>query len=184
MINKNHIVLMICLVLLGGYVYFFEVREKKESPAQEFEKIFYFDLKNLKGIKVKFKDKSILIKKENGEWKLKKPFDSPVKTKDISDITSIFNYGIVRVVHDNPHNLSQWGLSQPEIELSLEVAEGSQSSSWKTLFIGSENPTSASSYAMVKGESRVLMIGIAYKMDLISFFERFFAYNQPKTGPA
>jgi len=184
MINKRLIVLIICLVFLGGYVSIFELGGKEKSSGEEVEKIFSFDLKEVKGIKVTFQDKSILIQKENGKWKLKKPFDSPVKSKDISDIMSIFNYGIVRVVHDNPHKLSQWGLSQPEIELSLEVAEGSQSSFWKTLFIGKENPTSASSYAMVKGESRVLMIGIAYKMDLISFFERFFAYNQPKTGPA
>ena len=169
-------------MLLGGYVYFCELGEKKAGTGEAVEKIFCFDLKEVKGIKVTFQEKSILIKKENGEWKLKRPFDSPVQSKDISDITSIFNYGIVRVVHDNPHNLSQWGLSEPEIELSLEVAEGSKLSLWKTLFIGKENPSYTSCYAMVKGEVRVLMIGIAYKQELIRFFEKV-AHLQPKTGP-
>ena len=183
MIHKRLIVLIICFVFLGGYVFIFEQGGKEKSSGEEAEKIFSFDLKEVKGIKITFQDKSILIQKENEKWTVKQPFDFLLKSEGISDFLSMFDYGIVRVVHDNPQNLSQWGLSEPEIELSFEVAEGSKPSSWKTLFIGKENPSYTSCYAMVKGELRVLMIGAAYKSELRMFFESI-AKNQPQTGPA
>jgi len=183
MINKNSVFLIVAFILLGGYVYFFEMEKKNESPDEEVEKIFYFDLNEVQGLKIRFQDESILIKKEKEKWLLKKPFVSLLKSKDVNDLISILNYGIVRVVNENPRDLSQWGLSQPEIELSFEVAEGFKPFSWKTLFIGKENPAMTSCYALVKGEVRVLMIGIIYKRELKRFFESI-AKNQPTICPA
>ena len=66
--------------------------------------------------------------------------------------------------------LSEYGLNQPEIEFKIKF-EGDVPD--RTLLIGGDSPSGSCSYGKLKDQSRILLLGIRYKMDLdrdVNFF--------------
>jgi hypothetical protein len=100
--------------------------------------------------------------------------------KIVHSLLSVFDYGILDVIHDNPENLAEFGLDNPEFQFSIKV----KGDPLKTLLIGSDNPTQNSCYAKVETLPRVLLLGILYKTDLDSIFDRLYSHaeGQSKMG--
>lgn len=161
--NSTNLILLSILVFLGGYLCVHERPGGRGGPeAQKVEKIFNFNIDDIQEITLRWKGVAIFFKKEKGQWMIKKPWEAPADNEKISDLLSLFNYGIIGVV-DAPSDYSQYGLVQPEIEWSIK---GKGETAYRSLLIGSNNPNNTSCYARVRGESRVIIIGGAYKSGL------------------
>ena len=179
---KRTLVLAIILILIGAYSYQLKWRER----GQKIEKIFIFNPQEVEEIRLVKGGKTIILEKQGKEWNVMSSI-RPVGTKPIRDermirnLLSVFDYGILEVIHDHPTNLADFGLDNPEYEFSIKL-KGDPS--FKTLLIGSDNPSQTSCYAKVELLPRVLLLGILYKTDLDSIFDRlqFNAYSESKKG--
>jgi len=167
---KKTLIFAIVFVLLAGFLY----KIKWRDGEQRVERIFFFNPQEVEEIRLAKRGQTIILEKQSEGWKVK----SSTKTgaikplhdvRIIHNLLSVFDYGIIDVIHENPKNLADFGLGNPEFELSIKVRGNP---SFKTLLIGSDNPTQSSCYAKVETLPRVLLLGILYKTDLDSIFDR------------
>jgi len=157
--------LLFILLLLGAYVYLFDQGEaRKMRDSQEVKKIFNFDKENIREIMLRRKGQTLIFMKEQGQWMIKEPWNIPADKKIIDGLLSVFRYGVVRPIDDHPSDYNQYGLAPPELELGIK-ARGD--SSYRILEIGGNNPNHTSCYARVKGSAHVILIGSAYKTELL-----------------
>ena len=179
---KRTLIFAIILVLLAGFLY----KLKWQERGQKVERIFLFNPQEVEEIRLVRRGQTIILEKQGKEWKVMSSIKTGVaKTlhdeRMIHKLLSVFDYGILDVIHENPENLSDFGLDRPEFEFGIRM-KGDPS--FKTLLIGSDNPTQSSCYAKVETLPRVLLLGILYKTDLDSFFDRLqiSADGKSKTG--
>jgi hypothetical protein len=178
---RNTFILAIIFVLLAGFL----VKMKWQGIEQKVERIFVFNPQEVEEIRLTKDKQTIVLRKEEKEWKVsmltKTGSARPIADKKIvHSLLSVFDYGILDVIHDHPTNLSDFGLDNPEFEVSIKV----KGDPLKTLLIGSDNPTQNSCYAKVETLPRVLLLGILYKTDLDSIFDRLYSHadGQSKMG--
>lgn len=159
-------ILALIFIILGSYVYFFEIEhEEKVNEPAKIEKLLNFSPEKVQEIVLNKKGQRILLKKEDNQWKIKEPVESIARTDRVLSILSVFDYGIVREITTNPtpSELSDYGLDRPEIELEIKV-KGEDS--FQTLVIGGNSPSESCCYGKLKNQPRIVLLGIRYKMDL------------------
>jgi hypothetical protein len=169
------IVLVVVLILLGAYVFLWELGDiEKPQENPESEKIIYFNLEDVRSIEIVLANKrgALAFEKKDTQWRVTKPLEASVERGRVEDLLSIFDYGYVEVIDEGPTDLSPYGLDNPEVILTIAVSEKERLSS-HTLLFGSNNPTNNSCYCMVKDDPRILLVGVLYKQDLekhVSFY--------------
>lgn len=174
--KKINLFLLFILLLLGAYVYFFDQGEaRKMRDSQEVKKIFNFDKENIREIMLRRQGQTFIFRKEQGQWMIKEPWNIPADKKIIDGLLSVFRYGVVRPIDDHPSDYNQYGLAPPELELGIKVRGDS---SYHILEIGGNNPNQTSCYARVKGTARVILIGSAYKTELLQIDSSTFRLQQ------
>lgn len=175
--SRNGIgILILLLIPIGLYVYFYEIGVEKKTEANlEVKKVFYFKPENVQEVVLKRKGQSILLRKENGQWRIKKPLEADGDNKKIYDLLSVFDYGIVRVMETVSTDLSQYGLDRPTIEFRIKVKG---QNAYQSLMIGGNNPDNSCVYARVKEQSGIFVLGIRYRIEL----SRDFSYFMPEAG--
>ena len=166
---KKTVILAIIFILVAGFL--FQLKWRKS--VRKVERIFTFNPQEVEEIRLVKYEQAITLKKEEKEWKVWTSTETgSVKTigdeKIIRNLLSVFDYGILDVIHDHPATLTDFGLDNPEFALSIKMKGDSD---FKTLLIGSDNPSQTSCYAKVETLPRVLLLGILYKRDLDSIFD-------------
>lgn len=161
--NRINLILLVIFLCLGVYVYIQKEGNIRVPAARRVERIFTFNRDDIQEMMLRGKKEAIFFKKEKGQWRIKQPLDTPADNEKINDLLALFDYGIVGVMDTYPQDYSQYGLLQPEIEWSIKGAGGA---AFRSLLIGSNNPNNTGCYARVKGESRVMLIGLLYKSEL------------------
>ena len=80
MIWRNLGVVAVLFVGLGAFVYFYEIEggKKREEAAEEAKKLFQFEKEEVNSISLVRGDGPIILKKENGGWKLVAPIEAKV----------------------------------------------------------------------------------------------------------
>ena len=170
MIEKKTVFLILMLICIGSYVYFFELGVKSGENVEQVEKLFYLEIGQISEIMIKYESKRFRIKNDHGKWQVEKS-GSLVEEEKITELISVFRYGIVRLIEENPEDMSRFGLEDPEIEIDFKV-RGTDSTPGcrKVLYIGKANPTHTSCYAMVGEANKVLLLGIGVKDEIKRFF--------------
>ena len=172
MVNRR-IILIVVALLLGGYVFVYEIQGSKKggTGAEQTEKIFYFDPHDVEEMEITRENQTVLFRKEGKDWSVIRPkIHISNVDKRVYDLLSIFDYGIVDVIERNPSDISQYGLEKPKIRFSIKIKGDSKH---KKLLIGDNNPTGMSCYAMVAGKQSVLQLGIMYKLEMTREIEYF-----------
>jgi hypothetical protein len=143
---------------LGAYIYFVESdRPASTSVAGEpaREKFFTVETDKINEIRINYKGETTLLRKDAAGWKLVEPMAVDADPPEaISLAQAITNLESVRTVVDNPSDLAQFGLSDPQIMVDFK-AEGGASGSFK---LGSKNPTQSEIYAMKGGTNTVVLV--------------------------
>jgi len=166
--NLNRfVILTILFLLLGTYVYLFEIGSTKDQDiiTDVVEKVLDFDAEDVVGVSLKGVGRSVSFEKVNGQWKIVRAGETDAINNNVFDLLSLFDYGIVRVIEMNPSDLKMYGLDRPRYEFGIKIA-GVEA--FQTLIIGEDAPGNLACYAKVKGRTKVVLIGIRYRQE----FER------------
>ena len=164
MSRKKIGVLIVIFLLLGAYVYFYEIAKgDKKDQSPEKVKVLDINPEDVQEIIIRKEDQSVSLRMGEGQWRIKNSVDVSISNERVSDLLSFFNYGIVRVIDSNPSDLKQYGLDQPRYEFWIKT-KGEEL--FKTLLIGSDAPGNISCYGKVKGKPKVVLLGIRYRQEL------------------
>jgi len=97
----------------------------------------------------------LVLDKGNGNWQISSPDKLAADQSAVNGVVStLSSLSSERVVEDKPDDLSQFGLTNP----ALEVDVTSKSNSTHKLLIGDDTPTSNGAYAKLDGDPRVFTI--------------------------
>jgi hypothetical protein len=156
------------LILLGGYVYELKWQNKESKVAR----IFIFDPLKVEEIRLVKAGHTITLRKKDREWGVLGRVEGSGRPLEdgriIRNLLSVFDYGIIDVIDNNPTNLVDYGLDKPRLEFGIKM-EGDPS--YRYLLIGDSSPVNNACYGKAKGLPEVYLLGILYKTDLEASFD-------------
>ena len=177
--NLNKIaILTVIFLLLGVYVYIFETGSAKDEEVvtDAVEKALDFNAEEVLEVKIKKEGQIVLLKLLDGQWRLVKPVDAGVANEKVHDLLTFFDCGIVRAFEANGSDFKLYGLENPRYEFGVKTMGDN---TFQTLLIGEDAPGNLSCYARVKGQERVVLLGVRYRQE----FDRAFTAFSQMMGP-
>ena len=150
--------LILVLAGLGGYIYFVD-SERPASTGVDGEpprtKVFTVEADKINEIRLTFKGQTSLLRKDASGWKLLEPTQVDADPPEVISVAQgIANLESVREVVDNPADLAQFGLAEPQIQVEFK-ADGGASGSFK---LGNKNATQGEIYALKGGDDTVFLV--------------------------
>lgn len=146
------------LLLLVGFYYFYEVRYtgKQKEKADSSKKVLNIKAEEIECIRLKKPKDTVVLEKKDNEWFLVEPVKARADTWAVGQIIDrLSNETWEREVNPLPEDLSDFGLADPEIEVTLS---GKGLSEPYKVFMGTESPTGSMRYVRVNQEERVLLV--------------------------
>ncbi|HSF17818.1 MAG TPA: DUF4340 domain-containing protein [Vicinamibacteria bacterium] len=145
---------LVVLLLLGGYIYFFErepVPESDGEPVFEVEQdaIVRFDIRQ-RG------EPEVTAEKKDDGWRIVAPIEAEADPDEIDNLLrSAASMRFERsVAKASEVDLGAFGLAEPTVELSFRTEGGEELG----LAFGSDTPTSGNRYARRQGDEDILVV--------------------------
>ena len=168
--NKTIGILSLIFIVLGVYVYVFEIdRTVEVEELPKVEKLLDFNPEEVTEIVLTRQDERIVFKRESDQWVIQEPIKAKARKAVIDDLLSLFDYGIVREIDTTLSDAPNYGLDPPEIEFEIKFKNALP----QTLLIGHDSPGSTCCYGRIKDQSRIVLLGIRYKWDLDQSLDTF-----------
>jgi hypothetical protein len=152
------LILVVVLAGLGGYIYFVDSKRPASTgvegePART--KVFTVEADKVNEIRLTYKGQTTLLQKTDAGWQMIEPAKLEADPPEAIGLAqAIANLESVREVVDNPSDLKQFGLAEPQIAVEFK-AEGGASGSFK---LGNKNATQGEMYALKGGDDTVFLV--------------------------
>jgi len=158
---KAYFVYLIILALLVGYYAYFEVYRKKqqELKQEESRRIFQVKADEIDQVRLIHKDgKEITVVKQGSEWSIIKPLQTQADRMEVEELLgTIAKMKYERVVAENPKDMDQFGLREPDLNIAFHTG-----STWQELHFGNKNPVTQDIYAVTGNGNQVYLVtGVA-----------------------
>ena len=161
--GKKIVLLSTILLLLAGFYYFYEVRHKgqQEEKAASSRQVLKIKDDEIDRVRIMKSKGTLVLEKRNETWFLVQPVRARADAWAVGHIINTLADGTwEREVSPLPKNLADFGLADPEIEVTLS---GTGLSGSSKLLIGAESPTGNMRYVRVGEEERVLLVYARFK---------------------
>jgi len=158
---RNTIILIVVALLLGGYIYFFEIKGDKEGETSAGDAaLMMFDVSLDEVVELVVRDgpatMRVFLSEDGRTWVL----DQPEKREADADqvrraIAHIVGATASRSLdRKEAGNLADFGLENAPLEVRLRTSDGDT----VLLFVGDQNPRGTQYYAMKSGGNTIYMI--------------------------
>ncbi len=150
------LVLIVVLAGLGGYIYF--VDSKRPEPGVDGgaanAKVYALEVDKIDELRLTYNGETSLLRKSASGWTMVEPVQTEADPAEaISLAQALTNLERVRVLDDNPGDLTPFGLAQPPIVVEFKGTGVSGS-----LKLGRKTPTQGEIYAQKNGEKAVFLV--------------------------
>lgn len=144
--TRNTVIMAVLLVILAGFVYWYEIRGRvqREEAEQLAELLVHFDIEQVQRLELVTTDGSVVASKSNGEWTILEPVAVAADGDAIDTlIDRLHRAKRDRQITEAAEDLSTFGLDSPvRVTLGLSDAEP------VTLALGTDTPVGFNLYAM------------------------------------
>ncbi|HZQ08781.1 MAG TPA: DUF4340 domain-containing protein [Anaerolineae bacterium] len=155
------LILVVILVLLGGYIWFNFMREGAAPTPPETPEptpLAFLSVPEDKVTNVQVRDvknnKVTQISRNGDKWNMEQPAQGEAYQQNVDDfLFELANITAERKI-DNPSDLAGFGLNPPAYELKVTQQDGQ---SW-TVQLGTQNPDKSYYYALKNGDSSVYLV--------------------------
>lgn len=157
MIWRNLGVVAVLFVGLGAFVYFYEIEggKKREEAAEEAKKLFRFDKEEVSAISLVRGDGSIVLKKENGGWKLVAPIEARADEAAVEGLASeLSSTQVERSLEPGLADWKDYGLENPNLKIALGLTDGRS----LDLELGDKDFNQASVFGRIPNQEKVLVL--------------------------
>ena len=150
------IILIVVLAGLGGYIYF--VDSKRPEPGVNGGaaslRVYALEVDKIDELKLTYNGETSLLRKSASGWTMVEPVHTEADPAEaISLAQALTNLERVRVLDENPGDLTPFGLAQPPIIVEFKGAGVVGS-----LKLGRKTPTQGEIYAQKNGEKAVFLV--------------------------
>jgi hypothetical protein len=181
---KSTLILLAICLLLGGYVYFYEIKggEQRTKAKEAENQIWKLDANSIQQIDLS--SPGLLIsaaRQKNADWVLTAPNKYEADSDELGRLAnSASNIRRESVIEPNATDLAKFGLSPARSGLKIKTKDGKQ----YAIDFGSNNPTGSSAYAVIPGKKEVFLVATA----VVGTFDkktddlrnhRILSFNQP-----
>lgn len=162
--RRNTLLSASILILLGAYVYFFELQKEGKGKT---ERLLDFKQDEVESVTLIYPEQEIRIKKAgSGKWQISHPLEAAADESAVSGILSALSTSeITRTVEKNPtaEDLRTFGLDQPKVKVQITLSKGK---ALPMISLGGKTAVGNSAYAKRGSESSVLLTGAALSSNL------------------
>ncbi|MCP4623631.1 MAG: DUF4340 domain-containing protein [bacterium] len=154
------------------YVLLFEQSKDntQQPPTLQPERIFTFERDAITAIRVASPVKEIMLNRDGNSWKSDKGGAAPIGKEHMDSlITAMADAVNIKIVSEDPQNLKQFGLHEPEYEVNVWQTG---STAPQSLLLGNTAPTGTSLYVKLKSDNRIILSGTYLRFSLKTFLDR------------
>lgn len=154
--GRSTLILLVVAAALGAYVYF--VESKKPVDEEHAKKtVFAYDTSKIDQMEIALAGgETTALKKDAGTWTIVKPVAAAADQNNVNDIVT--NLGTLqedRVVDENAADLKVYGLAEPRIAVTFNLAGEKEP---KRILFGDINQTGVGMYAKLPNDKRVFLV--------------------------
>lgn len=161
---RNTFLLALVFILLGAYVYFFELQK---GAKEKTERLLNFREEEVAGIILNYPQQEIRLRKEVlGRWKITHPLESAADESTVSAILAALNTGEVKRTFKgkaSEADLKNYGLDRPEVKVLITLRNGV---ALPPIFVGAKTPVGNSAYIRRGAEPGVLLTDASIRSNL------------------
>jgi Domain of unknown function (DUF4340) len=164
--ERNLLIAAVLLAALSGGVWWAkrhpQSADTSNIPASP--KLTDIPQAQIKEIDLKKKDGStVVLQNQNGRWAITAPEQLPADQEAANNLASTLNpVNADNVVEDKPKDLSQYGLKDPALTVTVDEKNGKS----QQLFLGDDVPAGSLVYARVNSDPKVYAISSSIKTSL------------------
>lgn len=164
MIKKSTLIVLLCALVLGGAVYYFQRKSNKtEKPSEDTSKLaFSMPSDDITSLTLSHPGKTdqppIRLDYHNGEWNIVQPLDTPADqsvARGISD--SLAAARISQTEPGTPDRLKAYGLDPAHVSVEFQLKDGTK----HTVLMGDKDFTGISVYAVIDGAKSVSLLPLS-----------------------
>lgn len=163
---RNTIILIVIFALLGGYVYFFEIRKGESEVETESDERTIFDLprEEVVGLVVQSEEGTTRLTKEGDQpWQMEEPTQEEADDERVDNMVfRITRLKASRVLTETMGELADYGLDKPQITATVKLKDDNE----EVLLVGDETPNKAKHYIQKKGDPSVYLVVTNFANDL------------------
>ncbi|MGZ3510950.1 MAG: DUF4340 domain-containing protein [Candidatus Binataceae bacterium] len=149
---RNTIIVLILLVVLGGYSLIILLGSRPVPPPT----LFNIDSKHISGIDLRYPDSELeLVRNPNHTWSILKPLKTEGDQSSVDGLTeTIANARLTRTIEEKPDSLKPFGLDKPSVTLTVTT---DNKGVLPKLLVGHPSPVSSGVYVKLADKPAVLM---------------------------
>jgi len=155
---RNTIILIILLALLGGYVYFFEVRGntgEEATPTPSTVQVLDLNEDDVVGLTVQGPEGTTRLSRPvGGQWQMEEPSQEPADDTRVGLVVSSLAHLSASRSLTETTDLEPFGLASPLWTVEVEVAGGTT----ERIQIGDKNPAGGQYYVKKEGDSAIYLV--------------------------
>lgn len=153
------------LVALASYVYFVEIRYKKEQQTRkaEAERITKIDKDKIGEVDLTSKDGAkIVVRKMDKNWVMAEPVKVNADQKAVNSLlTSFSDAQLEKIIKEKDVQWKEYDLEKPDFTVTARTRDDAV-----TLYFGAANPAKTSYYLRKQGDNRLLLVADTLKNSL------------------
>jgi hypothetical protein len=164
MIKKSTLIVLLCALVMGGAVYYFEWRSaKKEKPSEDTSKLaFTMQADDVTSLTISHPGKTdqppIRLDYHTGMWSIVQPLDTGADTAAVRGITDgLAAARISQTEPGAPDRLKAFGLAPPHVSLEFQLKNGTK----HTVLLGDKDFNGISVYSVIDGGKDVALLPLS-----------------------
>lgn len=165
MIKKPTLIVLVCAIILGGVVYYFQWRSSKAPIAAEdnskpaFSSIQAADIADVAILHPGKTDQpEIHLAKQGGKWDITQPLDTPADSGAVGGITDgLSSARVSQTEPGTPDRLKVYGLDSPSIEVDFQTKAGAK----HKVVMGNKDFTGSYVYGVIDGAKDVSLLPVS-----------------------
>ncbi len=147
---RNTLIVLVLLILVGGYIYFFQAGK----PEKQTQKLFNVKADDITRLVLKYPGQEIEVERSGGGWKMVKPIRTDADTSAITTLThEIANADLKRTVDEHPTDLAPFSLDKP----AVTVVVSTKDKTYPGIEVGKKAPIGYSVYVKATDKPAVML---------------------------
>ena len=152
---RNTVVLAVLFILLGAYIYFFELQKETSKKT---ERLLSFKEEEVRDIILNYPEREIRLQRDaRGGWRIVYPMEAAADASAVSAILAALSASEVkRAFEEKPSqmDLQDYGLDKPEVKVLIMLTNGS---TLPPVLIGARTPLGNSVYVRRGADGGVIL---------------------------
>lgn len=162
MLLRNTIIVVILLVIFGGYALIIGLGSKPIPPPT----LLKFDPKDVTAIDLKYPGREVLLQLDRkGGWRIVKPIAAKADASAVKTLTdAIANCQLKETLEERPTDVAPFGLKDPRAVVTVTIKG---KGALPPIELGKKTPIGYSAYARVGGKPAVVLVADAFSSEVI-----------------